>query len=126
MAQATKIMIAMVCVAAAAAVMQASGLNHETGLNPDPGIEQDVNQSESELRDYSASRNSGETSFVSGVVSGVGETMSVYKIMFALPTMLQNLGLPAWLAAFFSAPAYFMFGLYTIYLITGRRTTSRI
>lgn len=126
MAQVTKLVVFMVCVAAAATVMQASGLTAELGQQPNPGVQDNVNDSQEDLKQYSASREQGETSFIGSVISGVDKAIDSFKLVFALYPMLKNLGMPSWLAAFISAPVYFSFGLFVLYLITGRRTTTRI
>lgn len=126
MAQVSKLMIFMVCLAAAASVMVASGLAAEIGQQPQTGIQEDVDSSNESFKEYSASRSEGATSFIGAVISGVDKTISAFKLIFALPSLLVNLGLPTWLATFISAPIYFSFGMFILYLITGRRTTKRI
>jgi hypothetical protein len=119
-------MVFMVCVAAASSAVVASGLGGELGMTPQTGIQDDVQQSEDKFKEYDASRSGDDTSFIGSVISGVDKTIETYQIIFALPTLLTNMGLPGWLAALIGAPAYFLFGLFVVYMITGRRTTGRI
>lgn len=126
MSQITKLMIFMVCLAAAASVMLASGLAAEIGQQPQPGIEDDVEQTEGDFKEYSASREEGSVTFVGAIVSGIDKAISALKLVFALYPMLVNMGFPAWLATFLAAPVYVVFGLFTLHLLTGRRTSSRL
>lgn len=126
MAQITKVLVIMVCIAAAATAMAASGLTSDIGLSPNTGIQENVNHSQQEYKKYSASRTQGDTSFIGSVIGGVDKAISTFKLVFALYPMLTNIGIPAWLAAFISAPVYFSFGLFILYMITGRRTSTRI
>lgn len=126
MTKVTNLMLFMVCLAAAAGAMGASGLTDEVGAAPDPGISEEVNQSEEEFKTYTASRDEGATSFIGAVISGVDKTIDGFKLIFALYPMLVNLGLPEWVAAFISAPLYFLFGLFILYLLTGRQTSQRL
>jgi hypothetical protein len=126
MAQATKLLILMVCIGAAATAMSASGLTEELGQSPQTGTQDDINDSEESFRSYSASRGESDTSFIGSIIAGVDKVVRSFQLIFALHPLLTNLGVPGWLATFISAPIYFSFGLYVLYLLTGRRTTSRI
>ena len=126
MSQATKLMIAMVCIAAAAATFTASGLSGYSGLQPQTGIQDDVEESQKEFRSYSATRQEGEVNFIGSVFSSAGKVMDGFRLLFQLPELAMNSGLPGWAAEFLAAPVVFLFGLFFVYLLSGRRTTSRI
>lgn len=126
MAQVSKLMIFMVTMVAAATAIGASGLGAWTGLNPQTGAADDVNQSKQELHNYSATRQEGEVNFIGSIFSSAGKVMSSFGMIFTFGSVLQNLGLPPWAVEFVVAPLTFLFGLFFIYLLSGRRTTKRI
>lgn len=114
------VLLFLVCVSAVVVAMGASGTAGWLGVQPETGIQDDVGQSESELRDYGASRQGGDTSFIGATISGADEVMSSFVVIFALADMLVNMGLPAWGAAFLASPLVWSFGLFFIYMFSGR------
>lgn len=114
------ILLFIVCVSAVVGAMGASGTADWLGVNPDTGVEEDLNESESELRDYSASREGSDTSFIGATISGVDEAVSSFVLIFALADLLVNMGLPPWAATFIASPLVWSFGLFMIYMISGR------
>lgn len=116
----TTVLLFIVCVAAVATAMIASGTAGWLGMQPDTGVQDDVEESKSELKDYSASRGSSETSFIGATISGTDEVISSFVLIFALADMLINMGLPPWGAVMLASPLTWCFGLFVIYMFTGR------
>lgn len=126
MSQATKAMMFIVCIGAAAIVMQASGLAGYTGLDPHTGIQDDINDSKSETRNYSASTAGDDAGLVGGIFGSVGQGIRSFGLLYQASSMLVNLGLPTWLATFIVAPLPFVAMFLFMYLVSGRRPSSRI
>ncbi|MBP1987246.1 hypothetical protein [Halolamina salifodinae] len=117
----TTVLLFIVCVAAVAGAMAASGTAGWLGVDdPSVGVEDQVNQSEGELHDYSASRQGGDTSFIGATISGTDEVISSFVVIFALSDMMVNAGLPVWSAVMLSSPLAWCFGLFIIYMFSGR------
>ena len=114
------ILLFMVCVAGVVGAMNASGVAAWLGVQPETGIEDNVDTREKKLKDYSASRGSSDTSFIGATISGVDETVASFVIVFGLADLLINAGLPAWGAALIASPLTWSFGLFMIYMISGR------
>jgi len=114
------ILLFIVCVAAVGGAMSASGTAGWLGVQPDTGVQDDVSDSESELKDYSASRQGGDTSFIGATISGTDEVLSSFVVIFALADLLVNAGLPPWGATMIASPLVWAFGLFVIYMFTGR------
>lgn len=114
------ILLFLVCVAAVATAMGASGTAAWLGAQPETGIQDNVNHSGSSLHDYKASRQEGSTSFIGATVAGTTKTFSSFMVIFSLAELLINAGLPPWGAALLTSPLIWAFGLFAIYMITGR------
>ncbi|ELY27915.1 hypothetical protein C499_08727 [Halogeometricum borinquense DSM 11551] len=144
------ILLFIVCVAGVGGAMTASGTADWLGMQPDTGVQDDVAQSKGDLKDYSASRGSSDTSFIgatisgtdevvssfvliyaladmlvnaglpSATISGTDEVVSSFVLIYALADMLVNAGLPSWGAVMIASPLTWSMGLFVIYMFTGR------
>lgn len=122
-----EIMLFMVFVVAAASAMQASGLASQLGVQPDTGIEKNVEDSKETLknRSYSANREKGEVNFIGSVFASIDKVVNAFVMVYALYELFVNVGIPGWLAAFLSSPIFLVFGIFMLYMISGRRMTIR-
>jgi len=120
----SQIALFMVCLAAAAAMLQGSGFYDEVGAgSPDPGIK--------ESTDDAAGAAPGEaaTNFGNQVIGGISTFImsAVSNVISALSPALNlgdaagNLGAPDWASSYVAAPIGIMFSLAVIYFLTGRR-----
>jgi len=116
----TTILLFIVCTGAVSGALAASGTAEWLGYSPNPGVSEDINDSEEELADYSASRDDGDTDFIGATISAVDEVLSAFVVIFALSDLLVNLGLPGWAAAMLASPLAWSFGLFIVYMISGR------
>ncbi|GAA0293938.1 hypothetical protein [Halarchaeum salinum] len=114
------VLLFIVCVAAVATALGASGTAGWLGMQPNTGVQDQVDQSESQFHDYSASRQGGETSFIGATISGTDKVFSSFVVIFTLADLLVNMGIPAWAAAMVASPLAWSFGLFVIYMISGR------
>ncbi|ADQ68441.1 hypothetical protein GL213_14390 [Halogeometricum borinquense] len=114
------ILLFIVCVAGVGGAMTASGTADWLGMQPDTGVQDDVAQSKGDLKDYSASRGSSDTSFIGATISGTDEVVSSFVLIYALADMLVNAGLPSWGAVMIASPLTWSMGLFVIYMFTGR------
>jgi hypothetical protein len=119
-------MMFIVCIGAAAIVMQSSGLATYTGLDPHTGVQDDIKDSKSQYKNYSASTSGSDSGIVGGIFGTMSQAVSSFGLLNQSADLLMNLGLPGWLATFIVAPVPFILGFLLMYLVSGRRPSSRI
>lgn len=110
----------VVCLAASAIVVQAVGLGGMVD-EPEVGIEDDVNETTEDLREQEVERDQLGDGIVGNVYSALGTLRDIILMVFLLPQALMNLGLPAPLAYFVTAPLYLAAGIAFIEFLAGRR-----
>jgi len=116
------VLLFIVCVASAAGALAASGASMWMDVSPSSGVQDDVDEHEETLsEDYTAGRQEGETSFVGATISGVDKVVGSFVLIFVLQDLLMNNGLPGWAATFLASPLAWSFGLFMIYMISGRQ-----
>jgi len=115
--------ILVVALVGSFAALQASGLFAALGVAPSPGagVEKHVNQSEGKLRHYSATQQPNRVNFIGAILAGVGKAIHSFSVIFELPVILRNLGIPPWIVTYVMGPLVLLFGLYMVYMLTGRR-----
>lgn len=114
------ILLFMVCVAAVSTGLAASGVTDWLGMQQETGIQDDVADSRKDLKDFQASRQGKDTSFIGATISATDETISSFIMIFALSDLLVNMGLPGWAAALIASPVVWSLGLFIIYMFSGR------
>lgn len=114
------ILLFIVCVSAVAGGMAASGTSDWLGMQPHTGVQDNVDHSRSSMHDYSASRQGGGVSFIGATISGADKTIASFAVIFTLADLLVNMGIPSWGAVMLASPLVWAFGLFIIYMITGR------
>lgn len=116
-----EVLFFMVCLAAAASVMTASGFNDAVGIGAGPDVGADVQGDVEDLSKDELHRSGEEFSFIDGILSGFGTMRRAIEILFALPLVLHSVGVPLWAATFASAPVYLTGAWILIYMVSGRR-----
>jgi hypothetical protein len=112
----------VVCVAAFATAMGASGTATWLGVeSPSIGAAEDVDESEENLGQYKASRNKDDVNFIGSVFSAFDTFLGAFVIIKNLQTYLVNAGLPGWAAVFLASPVVWSLGTFAIYFISGRQ-----
>jgi hypothetical protein len=114
------VLFGIVCIVAASAAIAASGAGAWYGFDADPGVGDEVEQSEDDLRTYSATREQGEVNFIGGVFAATGAFLDSAALVVRLRDVLANLGVPLWAATFAASPVVWSLGLLAIYMISGR------
>ncbi|RQG89326.1 hypothetical protein [Natrarchaeobius chitinivorans] len=111
----------IVCLAASTAFVSAIGFSDVIG-ETEVGVEERVGETEEELRDVAPEdedrSNDGLLSLTYGAVSILRD---VAGMVFFLPQVLHNLGLPMAAATFISAPVYVVVGLSLVEFARGDR-----
>jgi len=104
----------------AVTIMASSGLSEDLGVTVAPGISEEVKTLEDRAKNgFSASQGAAETLFT--LFGAAMNTVSLLvKSIFALPTMLTNLGFPGWFVGALIAPLYVISTLEVLYAATGR------
>ncbi|THE64516.1 hypothetical protein D8Y22_12800 [Salinadaptatus halalkaliphilus] len=111
----------LVCLAASSAFVSAVGFSEVIG-DQEVGIEEQVNQTEEELRDAGPSdEDRSDDGLLALTYGAMGVLQDVAGMIFFLPQVLHNLGLPLAAATFVSAPVYVVVGLSLIEFARGDR-----
>lgn len=114
----TNLVILLVLLNASAVMVGAIGLT-DIGYQPDIGGDAEIEQAETQAETISTER-SALDQFVAGVIAAADTVATVFGVAIAGPTMLANLGVPAPVVAFLSAPIYIIVGLDILQVISGR------
>lgn len=113
------IAILLILVNSGATFFMATGVAADWGISPEVGGDSEVDEIEQTANNVES--NSGTGSTLLGLYDAVtGAFSSLIQIVFAGPTMLQNLGVPSEITAFFFAPLYLLVGADIIYVLSGR------
>lgn len=104
-------------------IMETSGLSEDLGVELAPGISEEMDDLTDKLKKgFSPDAGPGETLFTMFTAAG-----SLFKILvqsiYALPTMLVNLGFPEYIVTAFFGPAYLLSTLELVMIVTGRDAT---
>jgi hypothetical protein len=116
----TTILIALLLMNGTVGIMEASGLSEDLGVNLAPGVSETMDEMVTNARDaINPSSGFGETLF-SLFISGVKLLETFMVGVFAAPSMLINLGFPAWFVIPVTSPLYVIGSLEIMYAATGR------
>lgn len=115
----TRIVIFLVFFNLAASMVMASGLGAAWGVAPNPGGDDEIDAANAEAEQVEPSGGFGETLFM--MYNSIADTFNaIVRVVFAGPTMLTNVGIPAWFTTFLFGPMYILVGLDIMYALTGR------
>jgi len=116
----TTLLVILLLMNGSASVMAASGMSEDLGVNLAPGISDTMDDTIQQLREgFSPSAGLGDTLFALFIAAlGVGGI--VVNAITATPTLLLNLGFPAWIVFPLFAPIYAISTFELIYIATGR------
>lgn len=116
----TTILVIMILVNGGVAAMEASGLSEDLGVTLSPGIDKTLEETTETIRDFQTSEGLGDTLFA--LFKSAGNVAKVMvSAVFAAPSMLINIGFPAYLVAFLFGPVYILGTLEMVSIFTGRR-----
>lgn len=116
------IAVLLILVNSGAAFFLATGVAGDWGVAPEVGGDEEINQVQDTAGSLESNSGTGDT--LLGLYDAVtGAFSSLVQIVFAGPTMLQNLGVPSAVTAFFFAPMYLIVGADIIYVLSGRLLT---
>lgn len=116
------IAVALILINGAAGFFIGSGIAADWGIQPSVGGDDSIGEAESTAKNIEASSGTGST--LLGLYQAVTSSFSsLIQIVFAGPTMLNNLGVPAFITAFIFGPLYLIVGADLIYVISGRVLT---
>lgn len=119
----TTLLVFLILANGAVGVMEGSGLSEDIGISLAPGISEDVDKLTDKAKEgFSATEGLGDTLFT--LFSAGFTLVSIFmQSLWALPTMLLNIGFPAWFVTFIMAPLYLISTLEVLYVATGRVMT---
>jgi hypothetical protein len=116
----TTLLVVLLLMNGSATVMAASGLSEDLGVELAPGISDTMDSTIDQLKaGFSPSAGVGDTLFAL-FVAGLGIMGIVVDAVTATPTMLLNLGFPAWIVFPLFAPIYAISVFELVYVATGR------
>lgn len=101
-------------------VMAASGLSDDLGVTLSPGVSDAMDNVTQEMKDGFSPEVSVTESLISMFVAGLQLLQVLVEGLYALPTMLMNLGFPSWIVTPLMAPLYMLSTLELVYVATGR------
>ncbi len=114
-----EIVLALICLNAAAGLLTASGVAAALDMQPNVGGNEAIDNANQAADNVQAGGGLGDTLFaLYGSVTGTLKT--IFEVLFYGPIMLTNLGLPSWVVTFLFAPATVVAGADIIYSLTGR------
>jgi len=116
----TTLVAVMLLSNSAVTIMAASGFTEDIGVQLAPGINDEMDKLISEMK-KGFSPNAGVGDSLRSIFVSSGRLFLVLvEALFAMPTMLMNLGFPDYLVTAFFAPAYMLSTLEIVLLITNR------
>lgn len=116
----TTLLVMVLLLNGAVGVMEASGLANDLGVEFAPGVSDAVQDIKTDAQaGFSVSGGMGETLF-SLFASGLGVFKLAVEVVFALPQLLRNLGIPGYVVTFVMVPVYVISLLEFAYVATGR------
>jgi len=118
-AVAISVVILLMFMNATPALMVQSGVAEDMGIQPSVGGDTRIDQANENISDVSASGGLAPTLFQL-FKSVTDPVQAVVNVVFAGPSMLMALGLPAWLVTFMFAPMYLITGGTIVYVLAGR------
>lgn len=119
----TTLLVFLILANGTVTIMEGSGLSEDIGVDLAPGISDEVTQLTDKAKDgFSATEGLGDTLFT--LFSAAFTLVSIFmQSLWALPTMLLNIGFPGWIVGPIVAPLYIISTLEVMYVATGRVMT---
>jgi len=117
----TTLLVFLVLSNGAITVMEGSGLSDDIGVTLAPGVSDEVGELTAQAKDgFSASEGIGDTLFA--LFAAAFTLVSIFvQSLWALPSMLLNVGFPVWIVVPLTTPLYLIATLEVLYAATGRR-----
>lgn len=116
-----QIVMFMICLAATAVLLQAAGVNDMFNISPETGINTtQINKNFTSYTSQIQGSNSVSLTPIGFIITGVTTVVKGFSVILMLPVVLNNLGVPMWIAAFIAAPLYLLLSLTVLYILTGR------
>jgi len=116
----TTILVVMLLTNGGVTAMEGSGLSDDLGVSLAPGIDKTMEETTADLKRFQTSEGLGDTLFALFASAG-----NVAEILisgaFAAPSMLLNLGFPAYIVVPMFSPMYVLGSLELVSIFTGRR-----
>ena len=98
--------VALAALVGAVTIMQGAGIAGELGVSPETGIENDIENVQEQLSNQVDSDQRGVGSIIGLAISAVSLSFSMVELVILFPAVLNNLGVPLWLAIPASFPVY--------------------
>lgn len=121
----SKVLVFIVCMSAAAGVLSASGLTDMWGVSPNTEeMDKVTTGTKANLSTFTAQ--TGQETWLTDVfiIRAAIDTISgAMDAVNQLPNMLIQLGIPAWIVVFVTAPLLLVIIFMVIYVATGRDVT---
>lgn len=114
-----KLTILVVVTNLAASFLITAGVGATYDQRPDPGIDSSVGDSQAAAENISSKRTSLSDSFSGGMIATVGKLTALDDSVFALPVLLENIGIPGWIVDFATGPLYIAMAFDLLGIIRG-------
>lgn len=122
------IVVFLIFLNAAAALFMACDpgpcIAQDTGVEPDVGGGEEIGQVTNESQNVESDVGGVSGTWIGNVVAGARRVASMFSVVYAGPTMLNNLGVPGWLVTFVFAPMYIVVALDVLSVFTQQRIQS--
>jgi len=116
----TNILVILVLVNSAVGIADASGLTEDTGVELDTGVSESLDAAVDQARTgFSPDSGAGETLFTL-FIGAYFFAQAMFQTVFSAPTLLMNLGFPAWFVVPITAPIYIIAMMDLVYIAAGR------
>lgn len=125
MKSAAQLLILVFCLVAASSALSAAGVTDYMNVeSPDTGMDEEVENVSSDYKTFTTTKS--EETYLTDIFmlrSALDSIKDGFSMLFGLPDMLVNMGLPRWAANFMTAPLPIIIGLLFIYMLSGRDPT---
>jgi len=102
-------------------IMEASGLNDDLGITLSGGVDKAMDTVVEKSQGAFNPSISITESIINLILAGISLFAVFLTGLYAMPTMLINLGIPSWFVIPVFAPAYILSTAEIIYIATGRK-----
>jgi len=116
----TTALVFLILLNGAVGIMEASGLADDMGVTLAPGVDTAMEDTiDNAKQGFSANGGFGATLF-GLIAASISLTNTIVSGVFAFPTFVLNIGVPAWIVAPLFAPMYVVAVFEIIFVATGR------
>lgn len=115
----TNVLIALVLLNASAVFVGALPVTDDLGYDPAIGGNDEIAEAQGAGESIQSERSSLDQ-FVGGIIAAATTITTMLSVVVAGPQMLINLGVPALVVTFLSAPLYILIGLDLLQVLSGR------